>query len=275
MCDKNLTIDKEKCIHCGLCLNDCMAKCLEFDSEKFPQFAPGGEERCIKCQHCLAICPTGALSIVNKNPENSAPIKNSIHPDDLFNLIQSRRSFRHYENKNLDKDTLNKLKNMLNYVPTGVNNHGLLFSFIDDVKVMDEYRENVNKKIIETVSNGENKDITEKFSRYKNAILNGEDIIFRGAPHMVVVSSPKDAPCAAVDPMIALSYFELYAQCLGVATCWCGLAYGCLDFFPEFCKPLEIPQNYKPQYAMLFGPPKVKYARAIQPEPYKMISVKG
>ena len=139
---------------------------------------------------------------------------------------------------------------------------------------MNEFRSHVNKKILDALTKKPVKAIANKFSRYANAFLKGEDIIFRGAPHLLVVSTPVNAPCANVDPMIALSYFELYAQSLGIGTCWCGLAYGVLRFMPELCKQLEIPDNYKLSYVMLFGMPDVNYKRAVQPEPFKIISVK-
>ncbi len=269
----DLKIDSEKCVHCGHCIKDCMSRSLEFDENKIPRVAEGGENRCIKCQHCLSICPVGALSIFNKSPENSEPIKD-YNSDEILSLIKNRRSYRHYKQENLPPEIMDKLKNMLNWVPTGVNDHRLHFSFIDDIEVMNEFRDYTNNKIIEMVSKPGLNLAFKKFERYKKALLKGNDIIFRGAPHMVVVSSPNDAHCKDVDPMIALSYFELYAQSLGVATCWCGLGYGVLRLIPELCKQLEIPDNYKLSYVMLFGPKGMTYHRATQPDPFTMISVK-
>lgn len=270
----NLEINVEKCTHCGLCINDCMASCLKFDENEIPIFEPNVEKFCINCQHCMAICPTGALSISGKKPEDSETVLNKYNSDEILNLIKSRRSFRKYKKENLDKETLDKLKDMLNYAPTGVNNHSLYFSFIDDIEVMDEFREKVNKKLIHFLTKSPLKFMAKKFGRYKNAILSGQDLVFRGAPHLVVVSAHKDAPCADIDPFIALSYFELYAQSLGVGTVWCGIAKGCLQMFPELSEQLEIPDNYKVSYVMLFGPRAISYSRTVQPEPYNMVSVK-
>lgn len=261
----------EKCIHCGKCIKDCIGCALKFDENKIPVL---DEKRCIKCQHCLAICPVGALSILDKNPENSELNDNRPEAEKVLNLIKTRRSIRHYKKENLDTETMDKLKDMLNWVPTGVNNHGLHFSFIDDIEVMNEFRDYVNGKLLRILTNPALENLAGKFERYKNSFLRGDDVIFRGAPHMIVVSSPLDAPCASVDPVIALSYFELYAQSMGVGTCWCGLAYAILKLFPELCEHLEIPQNYKVGYVMLFGPTDVEYPRAIQPETCQFISVK-
>lgn len=262
-------IDEEKCIHCGLCIKDCSASALEFNENKIPVI---NEKRCFKCQHCLAICPTGALSVCGKNPEISHEIQQR-NPENLLNLIESRRSFRHYKSENLDSDRMEKLKNMLKYVPTGVNFHKLHFSFIDDIEVMDKFRGYVNKKILDALTKKPVKAIANKFSRYTKAIIDGKDIIFRGAPHLVVVSTPVNAPCYEVDPIIALSYFELYAQSMNVGTCWCGLGEYCLKIMPELSEYLDIPKGYKASYMMLFGEPDIKFARTVQPEPVEIVSV--
>ncbi len=261
----------ENCIHCGKCIKDCMGKALKFNENKIPVL---DETKCIKCQHCLAICPVGALSIFGKNPQESEISRENFDADEILNLIKCRRSIRHYKNHNLDTERMEKLKDMLNWVPTGVNNHRLHFAFIDDVEVMDEFRNYTNGKLLKLLNNPALKHLAGKFERYKDAFLRGEDIIFRGAPHMIVVSSPIDSPCADIDPVIALSYFELYAKSLNVGTCWCGIAYAMLKIFPELCDHLQIPEGYKVGYAMLFGDPDVKYPRATQPEKCQIISVK-
>lgn len=265
---KTISIDKEKCIHCGLCIGDCVSGCIDFDEEKFPVMKD--EARCIACQHCLAVCPVGALSFCDKKPENSQ----EANYDDILGLIKSRRSVRQYKEEEISSDIMQKLKEMLPYIPTGCNSHSLHFSIVEKKEAMDVIREKVRKLLLKTMSYKALSPIMNKFSRYKDAFLNGEDVIFRDAPHIVVVSSPLTAPCANVDPIIALSYFELYAQHLGIGTCWCGFAQACLKIFPELCEMLEIPAGYKPVYVMLFGYSKVKYQRTTQPEPYKIAEIK-
>lgn len=263
-------VDKEKCIHCGLCIKDCSAKALRFDENQTPII---DEKRCFKCQHCLAVCPVGAISVCGKRPENSDKIY-SQDPEMILNLIKSRRSFRHYKQENLAHEKLQKLKDMLKYVPTGVNFHKLHFAFIDDIEVMNEFRNHVNQRVKDALTVKPVKALAEKFSRYTKAFLDGQDILFRGAPHLLVVSTPENAPCKTVDPFIALSYFELYAQSMNVGTCWCGLLEYCMMAMPELSDYLEIPQGYKPSYVMLFGEPDIKFARTVQPEDFEITSAK-
>lgn len=270
----NFKIDKEKCIHCGLCAQDCSPKIIEFDNENFPSIKPENEQFCMKCQHCLAICPVGAISILDKNPENSELCNNYPQSEQLLNLIKSRKSFRNYRQENLDSDTMQKLKNMLKYAPTGRNIHKLHFSTIENIEVMEDFKELTYKKVKKLLATPCGNLISKKFNRYKKAIENGNDILFRGAPHLIVVSAPQEESCADQDGIIALSYLELYAQSLGVGTVWCGLVQYCLKAFPELCEYLGIPKDYRPIYVMLFGPTNLKYTRSVQPNEYKIVSIK-
>ncbi|MCQ2754894.1 MAG: nitroreductase family protein [bacterium] len=267
----NFNVDKEKCIHCGLCEKDCIGHVFGFDKDGFPVVK--NENACISCQHCLSICPTGAISVFDKNPDESDKIY-SQNPDMILNLIKSRRSQRLYKNENVSEEKIQKLKEMLKWIPTGCNYHKLHFSFIDDLEVMNEFREHVNNKIVSALTEKHVKAVVEKFSPFANAFINGEDIVFRGAPHLLVVANPVKAPCAKEDVIIALSYFELYANSLGLGTCWCGFGEIAMKLFPELSEYLEIPEGYQAGYVMLFGEKDVNYTRTTQPSEVSIVSAK-
>ncbi len=270
-----LKIDEEKCIHCGMCVRDCIVHCLELnDKTEIPQFVKDKEGNCIKCQHCLAVCPSGALGIWGADPSNSEPVGN-INSEELLSLIKSRRSIRQYKPENLDFERMNKLKSMLKYAPTGVNFHDLHFAVVDDIEIMDNIRNWVNPKLVDILGNPAVKKLVPHLASLRDAIADGHDVVFRGAPHMVIVSVPINAHCKKEDPMIALSYFDLYAQSMGVGTLWCGFAYYCFKLFPELCEYVEVPDGYRVSYVMLFGKPDVKYSRSVQPGEYNITSVKG
>ena len=130
---------------------------------------------------------------------------------------------------------------------------------------MDEIR----KTTYDIVMSRENPSYIEALA--KDAFSKGNDIIYRGAPSMIAVAIDKSKTvkgCETADPIIALSYFELYAQSLGLGTLWCDLALTISRQIPEVYALLEIPQNYTLDYIMLFGIPRVKYSRTVQPEKF-------
>lgn len=268
-----IEFDKDKCVKCGACAKDCITYSIDFDEEGYPQIAEGGSERCISCQHCFAICPVGAIKFNDKKPEEADKASYS-NPEDVLSLIKSRRSIRQFEENELSQDELQKLKDMLKYIPTGCNYNSLYFSIVESKSIMDKIRNYTYDRILKLISNKFTEKYAGKFVKYKQAIEKGEDVIYRGAPHMIVVSSAIKAPCANVDPIIALSYFELYAQSLGIGTCWCGFAQTCFKLMPKLSSVVKIPDGYKPVYVMLFGKSKVKYNRTILPKDFPIVEIR-
>ena len=51
-------VDKEKCIGCGLCKNDCLMSEIEIIDGKCSPI----NKTCFGCGHCIAICPMNAVS---------------------------------------------------------------------------------------------------------------------------------------------------------------------------------------------------------------------
>ena len=110
----------------------------------------------------------------------------------------------------------------------------------------------------------------KSINRFLDAIKNGEDVIYRGAPHMIVAATPKNAPCAEADPWIALSYFDLLVQSYGLGSCWCGFAVHAFKWNRTLRKRLNLPKGYKIAAVLLFGKPDVNYHRATKPENFKI-----
>jgi nitroreductase len=90
------------------------------------------------------------------------------------------------------------------------------------------------------------------------------DIIFRGAPHLLIASAPRGIASPKEDCLIALTTFELFAQAHGVGALWLGYAERAIDvLLPDLKKELGIPASHVFGYAMVFGKPAVHYARTV------------
>jgi nitroreductase/NAD-dependent dihydropyrimidine dehydrogenase PreA subunit len=268
-----IEINKEKCIKCGACIDDCITYSLDYDENGYPKISDNEKSLCISCQHCFSICPVGAISFNQLKPDE-ASLPNFGNPNEILNLIKSRRSIRQYKQEEISSELFEKIKEMLPYIPTGCNYNGLHFSIIESKEVMDEIRKYTLEKLLKIISNKFTSKYAGKFIRFKKAFESNEDVIYRQAPHMIIVSSDIKAPCANIDPIIALSYIELYAQSLGIGTCWCGFAHACFKLMPKLSKMAQIPDGYKPVYAMLLGNPAKKYARNTIPQKFSISEVK-
>ena len=91
--------------------------------------------------------------------------------------------------------------------------------------------------------------------------------MFRGAPHLLVASAPKDSPCPLQDTHIALTTFQLMAHARGVGTVWDGMFMMALNVCPDLTDRLGIPDDHLVGYAIAFGEPEVEYHRTVQRGP--------
>lgn len=263
-------LNRSSCTQCGDCLGDCPARIIVMDADGYPAVAVDKELNCLRCQHCLAVCPTGAISILGKKAEESLSLEGWYpDPDKLETLIKGRRSVRRFVPENLDPVLFQKLLDVAWHAPTGVNSRQVRFTVLDDKAKVASIRDEVMGGLVRLVNEGSLPKGSEYFTRFiqiwdKHKV----DLIFRDAPHMLIASAPKSVPCPKEDCMIALSYFELFAQSCGVGTLWNGLAKWAIDdLLPETRHLLDIPDDHLLGYAMLFGNPAVHYARTVQHGP--------
>ncbi len=269
-------IDKEKCIKCGLCSKECPVLIIDGKTE-YPQIKDGKEKNCLKCQHCLAVCPTGALSILGKNPDDSILVgSNDISYNSLNTHVRTRRSIRKFKDQLLEKELINEVLESSSYAPTSHNKNNVLLSVTYDkevlLKVKNLFYDSI-KKAVETNTIPED---LKYFSKFQAAWENKNiDIIFRNAPHMIIASVPKVTRATTGDTYIALSYFELLANTKGIGTLWNGFIRYVLEYItPELKKTLGIPVENEIGGAMLFGVPDVKFTRSIQSEGLHLHEIK-
>ncbi|XPV75021.1 MAG: nitroreductase family protein [Desulfovibrio sp.] len=265
------TIDQERCVQCGLCAQDCLAGVIEM--QEYPVL---NKEGCMKCEHCLTVCPTGALSIFGKNPDDSTELKGNLPtPEQMSTLIKGRRSVRHYKDEDLDAATVKKLLEVAWNAPTGVNTQGVVPTVVAAKETMDALRVEVYEELIRFMEDGGAEKLADygMLLNYMQAAVDGwkndrSDLIFRGAPHLLIASSSKEMASPEADNLIFLSYFELLAQSMGVGTVWNGIAKFVLSVvLPHMLARLGIPEDHIVGYAMSFGRPAVKFQRTVERGP--------
>jgi nitroreductase/Pyruvate/2-oxoacid:ferredoxin oxidoreductase delta subunit len=274
----NFTVNDKRCTRCGQCVLDCPSRIIVQKGTAVPVIAPEHEVRCIQCQHCLAVCPSAAISILGRSPEGSLPVSPDVLPrlDQMTRLVRSRRSVRRYKDANVDPALIRDLLATLANAPSGVNRRELNFILIDDKAVLNRFRERLMTDLA-VAAEGER--IPESFAYLHNAVpawfKDRQDVIFRGAPHLLIVAAPPDAPCPHEDVAIALAFFDLLAQSAGLGTVWCGMLKMALETLPDLKPLLGLPHGHH-YYPMLFGTPAVKYARTVQRDdaaPVKRVSL--
>jgi len=257
-------IDEERCIQCGECVADCPAGVISL--KEYPVITD--EEGCIRCQHCLAVCPTGAVSILGINPDESISLGGNMpDPARLETLIKGRRSVRRYSGRDLDPEVIDELLDIAWHGPTGVNAQSVLFTVVREKEAMKTLRQEVMAQLAQLKDEGK---LPPGFvGQYIGGAVKAWqekniDVIFRGAPHLLITSAPKGSPCPVQDTHIALTTFQLMAHARGVGTVWDGMFMMALSLLPDLGARLGIPEDHLVGYAMAFGEPAVEYHRTVQ-----------
>jgi ferredoxin len=260
----NFLVDQDKCTKCGDCIKDCPVGIIAYSLE-YPDIIAGKEDECISCQHCFTICEPGAISIFGLNPDESLPLKGNLpNGEQMECLIKGRRSIRHYEEEPIDSNTISHLLTVVANGPTSMNDQ-LLFTVIEDKETMRKVRDVVMEGIREAIVTGNLPPGSEFFDSVLDAWDNGQDIVFHHAPHILIVSSPDYVHSPEQDSVIALSYFELLAQSIGLGTTWCNLAeWAVASIISDMKRKLNIPESHIIGEIMLFGKPAVTYYRTVQ-----------
>ena len=268
-------VDGAKCVKCGACVRDCAFRVLKME-DGAPQMA--FPDRCMKCQHCLAVCPVGAVTFDGKRPEDSVPVKGLRLPDldAVENWLRTRRSVRSFAAGDVDRTALSRILSVLGNSPTGCNARALTFTCFPARESMDRFR----RDFISAIER--HRDGTKLLPRWLAVPAirlrkGGEDMFFRGASGMLVVSSDETAPGVATpaeDVTIACAHFEMLANAAGIATCWCGLLKLVQKVVPELLEQTIGLRRTAPFYAMIFGRPAVRYARGVQRDSYARICLR-
>jgi len=265
--DLQLIIDHDLCVQCGACMDDCPFHIIEMEDD-YPVVNHKREHHCIQCQHCLAVCPTGALSILGVRPENSLPLPETLpSPRQMEALIRGRRSVRFYKPEPVAPATIAEMLAIVANAPTGKNNRLCLFTVIEDQESMDilrrETMEGLRRAVVE-------KRLGEGQSYFRHVVKawdQGRDIIFRNAPHLLMVSAPPTITTPDADALIAMSYFDLLAGSMGIGTLWNAMirwAFEIIEPDVDMFTRLGIPKDHVKGYTLLFGYPAVQYHRTVQ-----------
>jgi nitroreductase len=226
------------------------------------------ESRCMRCQHCLAVCPQAAIAFDGKKSEDSLALSGLELPSwtAAENFIRARRSTRQYRQQDVERDKLERILKALGNSPTGCNARALKFTCFATRKAMESFKSDFIRAI------EEHRDGDKLLPRWLAApaiqLRNGKgDVFFRNAAGMLIVSCDERRPGVTTpheDVVIACSQFELLAQSLGLGTCWCGFLSLVQREVPELLEKTLGVRRTTPFYAMLFGIPAVRYQRTVQ-----------
>jgi len=262
-----LNVDHEKCKQDGLCANDCPAGVIFFKPGQYPELKRGAEAICLRCGHCVAICPHGAMDHAEVPLAGCPPIDPAlaVTPDQAVQFLRSRRSVRRFKPGPVEQADIQRLIDIGRYAPTASNAQVLRWLVINDKSRLDALAGQVVEWMRAVVSSGEG--VMPYMPAVVKAWDKGFNPIFHTAPCLVVATAPAGASNGMVDISLALSYLELAAPQFGMGTCWAGLLQYALECNPRIKAAVGIPEKCPYHYPMMIGYSKVRYYRLPERKP--------
>lgn len=103
------TIDEQKCKRDGWCVDECPARIIQQRSaDQVPAPAGDFDQYCLKCGHCVAVCPHGAFSLPWLKPEDCIPVRKelALSPPQAAQFLRSRRSTRTFKDTPVSRPCL-------------------------------------------------------------------------------------------------------------------------------------------------------------------------
>lgn len=243
-----IDINKEKCIGCKQCVNDCPEKNIFINDDGKAQVRA---QTCMKCGHCTAVCPMEAVKITGfSEPPIDLKELDKIEADALLGAIKSRRSVRQFTGEPVTSEDLKKIIEAGRFTPTGKNSQGVKYIVLDNEKErLEDLAVKVFKKLLKVLNL-----VNKSYSH----IAIDENFFFKKAPLVIVVAADN-----SVNGSLAAGNMALMAESLGLGVLYSGFFTMAAKLSPKIRKVLGVKKK-ELVMTLVIGHPAVKYRRTAQ-----------
>ena len=268
-------IDTETCTRCGRCIVDCLPGAIDANTMQLDR------ERCIRCSHCSAICPVAAVSW-NGDPGEALDSPDVDPARSLAHVIQRRRSVRHFRNQALPDSLVAEIIRVTNHAPTGTNSRGVGITVINSPEKMQEFSglalrffRRLARLLLNPITipcmlpfiglRGIRRLKGYRGFLYPDSIADNK--LTHGAPALFVFHTDKSSSCPAEDGVIWATTAALYAESLGIGTCYNGFLVRGINLSRGLRRWLGVPAGHTVYETFLAGMPRYRYHRAAHRDP--------
>jgi nitroreductase/NAD-dependent dihydropyrimidine dehydrogenase PreA subunit len=255
-------VNEKTCLQDGICAQVCPVKVIELEKGGYPRPVADADSLCIRCGHCVAVCPTESLRHRVIAPEKCPPIDPAlaISAAAAEQFLRSRRSIRVYEDRSVARADLQRLIELARYAPSGHNSQGAKWLVLGK-----ENLPSLAGVVVDwmrwVIAHNQEMAYFLHLERTVQRWEEGEDVILRNAPTVIIAHADVKDRLAPSTCTIALAYLELAATSLGLGTCWAGYFNMAAATFPPMKAALDLPEGHQALGSMMVGYPAFTYQR--------------
>ena len=287
MTDRTVTtvIDAEKCNGCELCVKVCPSNTISMQDGK----ARVTGNRSLHCGHCLAVCPVDAVQVDAIDPDSLTfghfDLQNRWLPHGDFDtahlvqLMASRRSCRNYTDQVVERSMLADLVKVGTTAPSSTNCQKWTFTVLPDRSAVNDFGQRfgsffkklnrlaekrllckalklIGKPALDNYYRDFYGSVKEGLKAYE---LHGRDLLFHGAPAVIVVATRPGGSGRMEDALLATQNILLAAHSMGLGTCLIGFAVEAMKFDSTIQQFISIPAEETVCSVIAIGHPDEQY----------------
>jgi len=280
-----MTVDREKCSSCGLCIQNCPFKCWEMGEDKFPRMK--SKYICFSCFNCIIACPKNAVTTKQAFSVKDAffdtdfpPLKHPAEPRDaegkpdewnyLEKMVMNRRSVRNFKKDPVPEPLVRRILEAGRFCPSGGNQQLWKFTVVTDPKFLKELEDasqavwegmygmiTDNVKVLDLVKTIPVPVFDPRIKNGMGCVARKELPVLLGAPTVIYVAAHSKMGDPEIHAGIVGQTMTLVAKSLGVSSCYAGFGRA-VNFIPELSKKLGFGEYWTVHVVLCLGYPKFK-----------------
>jgi nitroreductase len=173
--------------------------------------------------------------------------------------LKTRRSIRAYRSALVPRDVIERALQAARFAPSGHNRQPVSWTVLSGVEKVSEFSKAIIEWMRAAVKSGHAAAQRLNFGDLVQRWDEGDDLICRRAPHLLLAHAPKAETTAPGACTIAVTYLQLAATGLGLGTCWAGYVMIALGLEPGLSKTLRLPDGHQVFAATMLGYAQYKY----------------
>jgi nitroreductase/NAD-dependent dihydropyrimidine dehydrogenase PreA subunit len=277
-----ISVNRDTCNRCGICVLSCPVGIYAQQSkDDFPVAVD--RDLCVSCGHCVAVCPRDAIIHSSFPAGRIKPViqQNLPIPEQVVELLRTRRSIRVFQDRPIGKDILEKIIEAAQLAPSSHNRQTTRYTVVQDKKLLDKIVRACAGQYAKTASQLGNPlirnllflvmrnqahliaEITPALKKLAKDLAAGSDSVLRNAPALIIFHADERQMMPDINAQLALQNAALMTHALGLGSFYTGYLLAAYERDKSIGKLFNLPLHHRMSGGLALGYPRFQYKKWI------------